>query len=77
MQLESYEMPTLLLTNDDGIQSIGLIALKKRRLERLGNVLVVAPRDEWSGHPHLRESEEGRSWDNASLIVAYINPTKT
>ncbi len=41
-------MPTILLTNDDGIQSIGLIALKKR-LERLGNVLVVAPRDERSG----------------------------
>lgn len=41
-------MPTILLTNDDGIQSIGLIALKKR-IEKFGNVLVVAPEDERSG----------------------------
>ncbi len=41
-------MPTILLTNDDGIQSIGLVTLK-RRLEKLGNVIVVAPRDERSG----------------------------
>ena len=41
-------MPTILLTNDDGIQSIGLITLKKR-LEKLGNVIVVAPKDERSG----------------------------
>jgi len=41
-------LPTILLTNDDGIQSIGLITLKKR-LEKLGNVIVVAPRDERSG----------------------------
>ncbi len=41
-------MPTILLTNDDGIQSIGLIALKKR-LKKLGNVLVVAPKEERSG----------------------------
>ena len=41
-------MRTILLTNDDGIQSIGLITLKKK-LEKLGNVLVVAPKDERSG----------------------------
>jgi len=41
-------LPTILLTNDDGIQSMGLITLKKR-LEKLGNVIVVAPRDERSG----------------------------
>jgi len=41
-------MPTILLTNDDGIQSIGLVILKKR-LEKLGNVIVVAPKDERSG----------------------------
>lgn len=41
-------MPTILLTNDDGIQSLGLVALKKK-LERLGDVLVVAPKDERSG----------------------------
>jgi len=41
-------VPTILLTNDDGIQSIGLVTLKKQ-LEKLGNVIVVAPRDERSG----------------------------
>jgi len=41
-------MPTILLINDDGIHSIGLLALKKR-LTNLGNVLVVAPKEETSG----------------------------
>jgi len=41
-------LPTILVINDDGIQSIGLITLKKR-LEKLGNVIVVAPKDERSG----------------------------
>jgi len=41
-------LPTILVINDDGIQSIGLTTLKKR-LEKLGNVIVVAPRDERSG----------------------------
>ena len=41
-------MPTILLINDDGIQSIGLVTLKKK-LEKLGNVVVVAPKDERSG----------------------------
>lgn len=41
-------MLTILLINDDGIRSIGLVAMKKR-LEKLGEVVVVAPRDERSG----------------------------
>jgi len=41
-------MPTILLINDDGIHSIGLLALKKR-LTNLGEVLVVAPKEETSG----------------------------
>jgi len=48
MQLERLTVPTILLTNDDGIQSIGLVTLKKQ-LEKLGNVIVVAPRNERSG----------------------------
>jgi 5'-nucleotidase len=48
MRLERFTVPTILLTNDDGIQSIGLITLKKR-LEKLGNIIVVAPKDERSG----------------------------
>ena len=41
-------MPTILLVNDDGIRSIGLLVLKKR-LEKLGKVIVVAPEKERSG----------------------------
>jgi len=41
-------LKTILLINDDGIHSIGLIILKKR-LEKLGKVTVVAPLDEKSG----------------------------
>jgi len=46
--MSGYVMPTILLVNDDGIQSIGLLALKKR-LEKFGDVIVVAPEKERSG----------------------------
>jgi 5'-nucleotidase len=48
MQPERLTLPTILVINDDGIQSIGLTILKKR-LDTLGNVIVVAPKDERSG----------------------------
>jgi len=41
-------LPKILLTNDDGIRSPGLLALKKE-LEELGEILVVAPEKERSG----------------------------
>lgn len=41
-------MKTILLINDDGIQSSGLLAIKKK-LDRLGRVVVVAPKEEVSG----------------------------
>ncbi len=41
-------MKTILLINDDGIESPGLIAMKKK-LEKLGEVFVIAPREERSG----------------------------
>jgi len=41
-------MKMILLINDDGIYSSGLIALKKR-LDRLGEVVVVTPKEEISG----------------------------
>ncbi|MCW4015862.1 MAG: 5'/3'-nucleotidase SurE [Candidatus Bathyarchaeota archaeon] len=41
-------MPTILVINDDGIKSIGLSILAKH-LRKLGNVIVVTPRDERSG----------------------------
>ncbi len=39
---------TILLINDDGIFSSGLLAVKKK-LEKLGRVVVVAPKEEISG----------------------------
>ena len=41
-------MPTILVINDDGINSIGLSTLAKQ-LEKLGDVIVVTPGDEKSG----------------------------
>jgi 5'-nucleotidase len=41
-------LPTILVINDDGINSIGLSTLAKQ-LEKLGDVIVVAPGDERSG----------------------------
>lgn len=41
-------MKTILLINDDGIHSPGLLALKKR-LDKLGKVIVVTPKEEISG----------------------------
>jgi 5'-nucleotidase len=41
-------MKTILLINDDGVQSSGLLAIKEK-LDMLGKVVVVAPKDEVSG----------------------------
>ena len=41
-------MPTILVTNDDGINSIGLCTLVKQ-LKKLGDIIVVTPGDERSG----------------------------
>ncbi len=41
-------MPTILVINDDGINSIGLSILAKQ-LKKLGDVIVVTPGDEKSG----------------------------
>jgi 5'-nucleotidase len=44
-------MPKILVTNDDGIHSKGIIALAEA-LERLGEVVVVAPAHEMSAASH-------------------------
>ena len=44
-------MPTILVTNDDGVQSLGLLALKQE-LERLGRVMVLAPAENRSAIGH-------------------------
>lgn len=47
----------LLLTNDDGIQSAGLLALK-RALEHDHEVVVLAPDRNWSASGHSRKLHE-------------------
>jgi 5'-nucleotidase len=44
-------MTRILLTNDDGIQSNGLIKLEEA-LSQIGDVFVVAPASEMSGASH-------------------------
>jgi 5'-nucleotidase len=43
----------ILVTNDDGVQAPGLLALKQG-LERLGTVVVVAPDRNWSASGHTK-----------------------
>lgn len=69
-------MKTILLINDDGVQSSGLLAIKKK-LDRFGKVVVVAPKDEVSGigkaitsSKHLRiEEVELRDKSKAYAVV--------
>jgi 5'-nucleotidase len=46
-------MPLILVTNDDGISSSGLLALKQQ-LEPIGDVVVLAPERNWSATSHLK-----------------------
>src|SRR3982751_3687647 len=48
---EEQSMTRILLTNDDGIHSDGLIKLEEA-LKQLGDVYVVAPASEMSGASH-------------------------
>ncbi|MCD6519945.1 MAG: 5'/3'-nucleotidase SurE [Anaerolineae bacterium] len=45
--------PLILLTNDDGIYAPGLIPLA-RALERVGQVIVIAPEHNWSAAGHSK-----------------------
>ena len=46
-------MPLILVTNDDGIASSGLLALKQQ-LEPIGEVVVLAPERNWSATSHAK-----------------------
>ncbi|MBK8047709.1 MAG: 5'/3'-nucleotidase SurE [Anaerolineales bacterium] len=46
-------MPTILVTNDDGIQSPGLFALKTA-LDAIADVIVMAPERNWSASSHIK-----------------------
>ncbi len=48
---DGFAMTRILLTNDDGIQSNGLIKLEEA-LSQIGDVFVVAPASEMSGASH-------------------------
>lgn len=45
--------PTILVTNDDGVHSAGLLALKQG-LAALGEVIVLAPDRNWSASSHAK-----------------------
>ena len=46
-------MPTILVTNDDGVYSPGLLALKQR-LSEIAEVMVLAPERNWSATSHSK-----------------------
>ncbi|MFN8487060.1 MAG: 5'/3'-nucleotidase SurE [Caldilineaceae bacterium] len=46
-------MPTILVTNDDGVQTPGLLALKQA-LTQVGDVIVLAPERNWSATSHAK-----------------------
>ena len=46
-------MPSILVTNDDGVRSTGLLALAKA-LTGLGDVHVLAPENNWSASSHAK-----------------------
>ena len=45
--------PYILLTNDDGVDSLGLLALKQT-LQEVGEVVVIAPDHNWSAAGHTK-----------------------
>jgi 5'-nucleotidase len=56
----------ILLTNDDGIFAPGLAALYKQ-LARLGEVVVVAPMESWSGASHTITFHEALACSKADI----------
>lgn len=46
-------MPTILITNDDGVNAPGLLALKQA-LSRIADVVVLAPERNWSATGHAK-----------------------
>ena len=46
-------MPTILITNDDGVHAPGLLALKQA-LSRIADVVVLAPERNWSATGHAK-----------------------
>jgi 5'-nucleotidase len=72
--------PTILVTNDDGVHSAGLLALKQG-LARLGQVMVLAPDHNWSASSHAKTMHiplriaEVRLADGSVAYAATGSPT--
>ena len=72
--------PHIVVTNDDGIDSPGLLALKQA-LASVGQVSVIAPDHNWSAAGHnrtmdrplrvtsVRLAEGGEALDDLTLVV--------
>lgn len=59
MSIHTENLPLILITNDDGIQSPGLRAAVEAALP-LGEILVLAPNRQWSGAGRSMPRAEGR-----------------
>jgi 5'-nucleotidase len=67
-------VPTILITNDDGAYSPGLLALKQA-LDTIGDVIVFAPDHNWSGAGHTKTLHKPLRVDKVTLAdgsAAYI-----
>jgi 5'-nucleotidase len=50
------EIKTILVTNDDGVNAPGLLALAQE-MRKIANVLILAPDRNWSGSGHVKTLE--------------------
>jgi 5'-nucleotidase len=69
-------MPTILVTNDDGISSPGIKVLAKT-LKNVGEVYVVAPETEQSAVAHALTLHRPLKFEKAGSKTYYINGTPT
>src|ERR1044072_3120111 len=69
-------MPKILVTNDDGIHSAGIIALANA-LEALGDVVVVAPAHEMSAASHSLTLMRPLRIDKIAELDYSVNGTPT
>ncbi|NJN84492.1 MAG: 5'/3'-nucleotidase SurE [Caldilineaceae bacterium] len=73
-------MPTILITNDDGVHAPGLLALKQA-LSTIADVVVLAPERNWSASSHAKTMHKPlrvtsvRLADGSSANVSSGSPT--
>jgi len=58
--------PFILVTNDDGVESLGILALKQE-LARVGEVIVFAPDHNWSAAGHTKTLHKPLRVDRCEL----------